>query len=177
MPHLRKTHFWLMALGLAGVAATGCAALPASSPAAELAVIVQKPEDRVLLTLNDGGLTLDVWSESGIGRATVDLVSGQMPQPVVMRFHLAGLEQMTFAYGDTAIRLSVPGGADRTALHSVLLDGQERVIGPESPYWMAVAQPAPAGDSGASFFEVTAPLAFYTSSATSFSVSWIDFFR
>ncbi len=172
----------LVAAGLAGGLLAACAQPlivgPANGGAApEFAVAVDKPGDRMTVTADADRTIFDVWSPSGIGSAGVRLAAGDMPPSVVMRFHLRGLEQMTFSYGDTIVTLSVPSGGDAPVLQSVLQAGQEQSIGPESPYWMEVVQMEPSDGSDGGYFQVTAPQAFSTSPATNFTMGWIDFYR
>lgn len=151
-------------------------AMPTNAPP-EFLITADKSGDRVTVTADAARAIVDVWSESGIGGAHVSLAAGQMPQSVLMRFHLRGLEQMAFAFGATEVRLSLPSsGAGQPVLQSVLSGEQESAIGPDSPYWMTVTQNTQAG-SGEAYYEVTAPPAFSSSPTTSFSLRWIDFFR
>lgn len=179
---VRSRWLWLAAAGLAGGLLAACAQPLVVGPAgrgaaAEFEVAADRPGNRVTVTAGVDRATFEVWSATGIGSAEIRLMAGVMPADVLMRFHLRGLEQLSFAYDDTVVSLSVPSGAGRPVWQSVSIGGQETVIGPESPYWMALAQPAAAGEADTGFFEVAAPPAFLTSSATSFTLGWIDFFR
>lgn len=171
----------LLAAGLLGGLLTACAA-PAAGPAtsatapSEVQVATDKPDNRVAVTSDADRLIVDVVSPSGIGNAGVRMATGAMPPTVLMRFHLRGLEQMTLAFGDAVVKLSVPSGGG-PVLQSVIEAGQERAIGPDSPYWMAVTQAAPPDGSDSVLFEVTSPPAFAASPPASFTVGWIDFYR
>lgn len=174
---LTRVAIWLAAAGLCGGLLAACAQpvllSPADDrPAPELAVTVDKPGDRVALAADAERVTLDIWSASGIGGAHVDLVAGSMPPQVLLRLHLAGLEQLTFDYGEAMVQLSV-SSSDGQVLQSVVQAGQESQITPASPYWMEVARPA-AADAP---FLVTSPPAFALSAADHFTLGWIDFYR
>jgi hypothetical protein len=138
---------------------------------------VDKPGDRVLVTAGVDGVIFDVWSETGIGGASASLAAGEMPQSILFRLHLRGLEQMTFAFDDTVVSLSVPSGGDRPVLQSVVVNGDEMPITPQSPYWMAVTQVQSDAGAANGYFQVAAPQAFFDASATRFKISWIDFYR
>lgn len=167
----------LLAAALAGSVLAACAAPPVSEPdTPEFDIATDKPDNVVTVTADGERLLVDVQSGSGIGSAGVRLAAGAMPPVVLMRFHLRGLEEMTLAFGDTIVRLSVPSSVDRPVLQSVIEAGQERAITPASPYWMDVAQPV-AGEAAASVFEVTSPQAFADSPPTNFTLGWIDFYR
>ncbi len=182
MPTFPKARGWLLIVGVLGAAATGCVApsdppLPAGSSVPQFIVTEQKPDDRVLLTPDGSGLIIDVWSESGIGSAVVSLQSGEMPQPIVMRFHLAGLEQMTFGFDDAVVALSVSSHGDDQVLRSATVNEQPVEVTLRGPYWMDVQRVAAPDGAGSGYYEVTAPQAFYQSGETMFMIAWIDFYR
>ncbi len=167
----------VLAAMLAGGVLAACAAPPAAGPATpEYQIATDKPDDVVTATMDGERLLVDVQSPSGIGSAGVRAADGAMPPAVLLRFHLRGLEQMTFAFGDAIVKLSVPSGGDRPVMQSVVEGGQESPLTPESPYWMEVAQTTAAGSAEA-VFEVAAPPAFSDSPPANFTVGWIDFYR
>jgi hypothetical protein len=167
----------VLAAVLAAGVLTACAAPPAAAPDVSQFQIATDKEDNVVTATMDGErLLVDVQSASGIGSAGIRAADGQMPPAVLMRFHLRGLEQMTFAFGDAIVKLSVPSGGDRPVTQSVVEQGQESPITPESPYWMEAAQMTAEG-SADSVFEITSPPAFSTSPTASFTIGWIDFYR
>lgn len=167
---------WLSVL-LAVVAASAlvaCAPPPAAAPAiSEFQIATDKTDNVVTATAEGDRLLVDVQSASGIGNAGVRAAAGTLPPVAVMRLHLAGLEQLTFAFGDVVVKLSVPSSGDQPVLQSVVEAGQESPITPESPYWMEVTKPATADN----LFEVTSPQAFTASPPANFTVGWIDFYR
>lgn len=50
---------------------------------------------------------LEVVSQGGIGAADVEMGPGPRPPRLVIRLHLAGLEQFRLIYGDTIITAAV----------------------------------------------------------------------
>jgi hypothetical protein len=167
----------VLAAVLAGGVLAACAAPPAAGPAApEFQIATDKPDNVVTTTIDGERLLVDVQSSSGIGSAGVRAADGEMPPAVLLRFHLRGLEQMTFAFGGAIVKLSVPSGGDRPVMQSVVEGGQDRPITPESPYWMEVTQTTADG-SAENIFEVAAPPAFFTSPTANFTIGWIDFYR
>lgn len=173
----------LAVVALVGSVFAGCAMPPAAEPAVPAALVstfdvaTDKPDNQVAVVSGQDRLVVDVTSKSGIGSAGVSLASGAMPPAVVLRLHLRGLEQMTFSYGDTTVKLSVPSSGDGPVLQSVLENGQERAIGPDSPYWMEVTRPASETGAPDGYFEVLSPQAFADSPPANFTLGWIDFFR
>jgi hypothetical protein len=167
----------VLAAVLAGGVLAACAAAPAAGPATPEFQIATDKEDNVVTATMDGErLLVDVQSASGIGSAGVRAANGELPPAVSMRFHLRGLEQMTFAFGDAIVKLSVPSGGDRPVIQSVVEQGQESPITPQSPYWMEVAQTASDGAAD-SVFEVNPPQAFADAPTANFTIGWIDFYR
>lgn len=167
----------VLAALLAGGVLAACATPPAAGPAMpQFQIATDKPDDVVTAAMDGERLLVDVQSASGIGSAGVRAADGAMPADVSMRFHLRGLEQMTFAFGDAIVKLSVPSGGDRPVIQSVVEGGQESPITPASPYWMEVTQTAAAGSAEA-IFEVAAPQAFSDSPTANFTIGWIDFYR
>jgi hypothetical protein len=126
------------------------------------------------------GLAVNVQSERGIGSASVTLPH---PQPILLRLHLNGLEELRFAYGEVEMLASV-SSSDASLRESVRLgDGDEEAIEPDSPYWMdvrildAAGAPTTTIPLQGGIFEVTAPADFLTSGQSEFSILWVDFFR
>lgn len=173
---------WLAAAGLVGGLLAACAQPlvvgPADGGAApEFDVIVDKAGDRVVVTSEWDRMLVGAWSESGIGGAGFSLTAGAMPQSIFFHLHLRGLEHMTFAYGDTVVSLSVPSDANRPAMQRATVDGSEMPVTPQSPYWMDVTRVEPEAGAAGSYFQVTAPQAFFDTAATEFRITWIDFYR
>lgn len=140
-------------------------------------VTVDKPGDRVVLTADNGQLTADVWSESGIGGASFSLTAGALPQSISFRLHLRGLEQMTLAYADTVVSLSVPSGGNRPVLQVATVGGSEMPVASRSPYWMDVTRVESEAGAAGGYYQVTPPQAFFPAAATEFRITWIDFYR
>jgi hypothetical protein len=167
----------VLAAMLAGGVLAACAAPPAAGPATpEFQIATDKEDNVVTATIDGERLLVDVQSASGIGSAGVRAADGELPPAALLRFHLRGLEQMTFAFGDAVVKLSVPSGGDRPVIQSVVEQGQESPITPQSPYWMEVTQTAADGAAD-SVFEVNPPQAFADAPPANFTIGWIDFYR
>jgi hypothetical protein len=124
-----------------------------------------------LAVQHDGTTTVfDVYSESGIGRANVQLESGTPPASILIRLHLTGLEQFRLVFNGTTLNVSVSStGHTAQALHQ---DGMERPLAATSPLRLGVERRAADG-----YFELTLPSDFIERGAHSFAFEWIDFFR
>ena len=173
----------------------GCTAPPVA-PEAQVRLLTDTPEAQVPrfalaadsdgneLTVSAQGETalIDVRSQSGIGSATVELVSGAPPQNIVLRLHLQGLEQFRLLYDGTVVTASVAGSDSGSIIESATWsEGGERPITPDSPLWLDIrivpGQAAPQIPLDQRHFEIRLPKDFLHDGRRSFSIRWIDFFR
>jgi len=127
-------------------------------------------------------VVLDIRSRSGIGRARVERVSGPLPEKIVVRLRLKGLEEFRLSYDRMVITARVSSSDSRNITQSVdPPGGNERPITPDSPFWMEVKivsdQAAPRIPLEAGRFEVTLPKRVLGKGRRSFSIRWIDFYR
>ncbi|MFN2171107.1 MAG: hypothetical protein ACK2UF_06740 [Candidatus Promineifilaceae bacterium] len=162
---------------------TACAAMINSTPAGkpEYEVTSVRPSSQVTASNEGNQAVIEVYSDSGIGDASVRLVSGAWPKSIVMRFHLQGLENMKFSYGETIVNLSV--NTENMVLESIIApDGTEEEIDEESVYWMPVTFLDEAGTAvdrlaAGGVLEVNAPASFLAGNYAQFTINWIDFYR
>lgn len=162
--------------------AFGLAACTAGSPAgaAQYHVSSTRPSDQVTVENQDQGAVAEVYSDNGIGSATITLTGGAWPEPFLLYFHLQGLEGLNFAYGETVINVSV--NTQQQVLQSVVSETIEEAIEDGNPHWMPVnfldregakaAAPAVGG-----VIVVEAPDDFYAAAPPEFTINWIDFYR
>jgi hypothetical protein len=104
------------------------------------------------------------------------------PPGVMVRFHLKGLEEMTLAYGDTAVTLNISSLGGNEVRQSVDQNGQTEIIHSDSPYWLNVTLTNSDGSPGTipleeGSIDVILPTHFHETNPESFSLNWIDFFR
>ncbi len=123
-----------------------------------------------------------IYNPSGIGDATISLTSGKMPETVLVRLYVNGLEGLELSYGDVQISASAPANGPIT--EKVHLAGGEADLAPDNHYWIDI-QPLPAQEGGlfigdpmipASYL-LTLPEDFHTSQSTRFTLKWVDFYR
>ena len=178
-----RTHFALSLL-LAGSLTAGCAA-PLGAPETPAPVIrVTAEGDGNKLTVSSEAETaiIDVQSQSGIGFATIELVSGVFPENILLRLHVKGLEEFQLTYGGTVISASVSSRDSGSVIQSVASPEEgERPITPDSPSWLDIAivsDPAtPRIPLDQGYFEITLPKGLLSAGDRSFSIQWIDFYR
>jgi len=135
------------------------------------------------LTMKTEGdaVIVDARSRSGIGWATMEMVSGKLPEKIVLRLHTKGLEEFRLLRDglETIARVSSGDGAVTQSLRS--RGGDERLITSASPRWMDVRivsdRAAPRIPLEQGHFEITLPKDFLREGGRSFSIQWIDFYR
>jgi len=149
-------------------------------------VDTERPDTRITVDADTDQAILQVFSTSGIGGANAEVASTVLPRKIVLRFHLRGLEELRFAYGDTVITATVSSADGNTIRQSYRGGGQnseqEQSIVEASPYWMPIrivprvgASATPAPQEG--YIEVEAPADFMAHSQRNFSIHWVDFYR
>jgi hypothetical protein len=144
------------------------------------AIAVSGNGNRVTATSNEGETVFEIRSDTGLGSAEIEQISGQPPSKLIMQLHLRGLEEFDFKYGDVTVRLAVSSHGDNAVSEQVLRDGSgETPIGPDSPYWMPVEVVTASGssDQATGFFSVQAPVDYVQGKYRAFSMKWIDFYR
>ena len=140
------------------------------------------PDDQITVQIEDRGTVIDIASPVGIGSAVFTLESGEMPQTVIVRLHLAGLEQVRVSIGEEAVAASVSSsnplqGRDQT----LMVAGTETPLLPVHPLWLDIhivtneaSVNIPLRDG---YFELELPQELLEQSGDSFEIQWIDFYR
>jgi hypothetical protein len=160
---------WAAALA----AGAGLRALHAAEPDVEIRV---EGKGNSVSAALEGPLTaLDVRSQSGLGRAHVE-VHGDPSRPLSLRLHLRALEEFALAYADVRVVAAVSGSEDHAVIQRLQRGGgatlTETPIEPTSPFWLEVTSVPEAG-----YIAVRPPADFRERRARSFSIAWVDAFR
>jgi len=170
--------YWLL-LG-AAIIFMGAICKTSQREQAMIKVISHKDDARLQTRVNDDDVIIEIFSESGIGQAAFELVSEQMPKRIVMRFHLRGLEELRFVYGETVVLASIASTGEQGIRQSMNQAGERpmETLTSSSSFWMkmrvASRDPIPLREG---YIEVEAPEDFLQSGARKASIHWIDFFR
>jgi hypothetical protein len=134
------------------------------------------------ISIQDKTALFDIRSRSGIGRVTVEHVSGPAPDQIVVRLHVKGLEEFRFSHDKAEITARVSssdGGSVTQSLRSG--GGDERQITSANPRWLGVRivpeQATPRIPLEQGHFEITLPKGFLREGGRSFAIRWIDFYR
>ncbi len=136
---------------------------------------------QVTVSNEDNEATVQVVSDSGIGSATVALVSGSWPDSIKIHFDLQGLEGLDFHYDNTTVNVSV--NTQDLILQNVSIDGAPaQEIDEASDYWMAVSFEDSEGaavsrSASGGVIIVDAPAAFLAGEYSEFIINWVDFYR
>jgi hypothetical protein len=141
-----------------------------------------KDDARLQTRAADGAAIIEIFSESGIGHADFELAAGQMPKRIIMQFHLRGLEELRFAYGETVVSASISSTGEGSIRQSMSRAGEKPVeaqaLTSNSPFGMrmhvASRGKIPLREG---YIEVEAPADFLQSGARKASIQWIDFYR
>ena len=175
---------------LAALLLGGCAG--GNMPAID--VTLDKHDDKVTVTTEDGRAVIDVTSASGIGGLTA--TADAWPEAVVVRLRLRGLEGLEIRYGDVTIATGVSSSGQPSALTLSVLDedGNVQSASPSSDvYYPNIQAVTPDGTTAVgplaagerppfplpegSALEITLPPHFHRDDHPSFTLQWIDFYR
>ena len=160
-----------------------CAGQAANAQSGEpgFTVTTKNEGDKVDLQYENGITFIDVYSSSGIGSAEFKLKSGTMPEQMVLRLHLKGLEEFRLTSAQTSIAASV-SNSDPSEVHQRIVAASNATpLLPGQPLWMEIkivseqAVKTPPLEEG--YFEITVPKEFLRKAGTSFEIAWIDFYR
>jgi hypothetical protein len=125
---------------------------------------------------------IDIQSRSGIGAATVELVSGTPPETIVVRLHVHGLESFRLSYEQTAITASVSSSDSGSVLQEISLPGgTTSPLTSGSPLRLDIravsGQATPTIPLQQGYFEIRLPKRLLSDRQRSFAIQWIDFYR
>jgi len=170
--------YWLL-LG-AAIIFMGAICKTSQRDQAMIKVISHKDDARLQTRVNDDDVIIEIFSENGIGRADFEFVSAQMPKRILMQFHLRGLEELRFAYGETVVSASIASTGEQGIRQSMSRAGERLVeaLTANSPFWMkmrvASRDQIPLREG---YIEVEAPEDFFASGVRQATIQWIDFYR
>jgi hypothetical protein len=144
-------------------------------------VTTQNKDDRVSFQNLNAQTVIDVYSPTGIGSATLKLQSGSMPEKIVLRLHLRGLEELRLTSAQTSITVSVSNSDPSQVRQRILAASSDTPLTPDHPLWMEIeivteqAEKKIPLEEG--YFEVTLPQEFVQKAGNTFEIEWIDFYR
>ncbi|HMD80845.1 MAG TPA: hypothetical protein VKE92_06020 [Anaerolineales bacterium] len=162
-----------------------CASQPANAQSGDEPVFTattKNQDDQINIEYENGVTTFEIHSPTGIGTAKFDLESGSMPQKLILRLHLEGLEGLRLVSSQATIAASASSSdAFNTTDQRVMASGNEYSLTPIDPLWMKIEIISGETDKKIplenEYFEIMVPKEFIHSAGNSFEVQWIDFFR
>jgi hypothetical protein len=175
---LTGKRYWLL-LGVA-IICMGAICKTSQRDQVMLKVVSHKDDARLEVRGNGTAVIIEIFSASGIGQADFELVSPEMPKRLIMQFHLRGLEELRFAYGETLVSASIASTGEHGIRQNMSRAGERSVeaLTSNSPFWMklrvASRDPIPLREG---YIEVEAPEDFLKSTMRKASIHWIDFYR
>jgi hypothetical protein len=92
-----------------------------------LDVNAAKPDARFKVEVENENAVIEIFSESGIGSAVIEVTSEALPAKIIMRFHLRGLEELRFGYAETVITASL-ASTNAQQIHQSFSRAGERPI-------------------------------------------------
>ncbi len=146
----------------------------------EFRVTLKNGDDKVAILDEHAQTIIEIHSDFGIGSASFELVAGSMPETLLLRLHLKGLEEFRITSSQTVLSASVSGGeAGQPVSERIVSSMGEFPILPGHPLWMNVVVVAdntniPLHEG---FFEVKIPREFIRNAGASFEIRWVDFYR
>lgn len=160
-----------------------CSDRPADSNPQEefvFSVEAKNKDDRITIQNEQNTTVIDIKSPVGIGGASVTLESGVMPEQIMVRLHLHGLEEFRLISEQLTLIAAIPtsGGFTAQSQRKILGDSEQPMV-PIDPLWLKVeivssVQDIPLQDG---YFEIRIPQAFLEQSGNAFEIQWIDFYR
>ena len=162
-----------------------CASQPANAQSGDepvFSITLKNHDDRINAQHENGITVIDILSPRGIGSAQLKLESGPMPERMVLRLYLKGLEELRLVSGQTAIAASASSSeVFNVTNQKVIASGNEYFITPIDPLWMKVQIVSGQSDKTIpledGYFEIAVPKEFIQTAGNSFEIRWIDFYR
>lgn len=134
--------------------------------------------NEVTVRVAGGAVIVDVHSRSGIGAAAVELVSGDVPHDIVLRFHLPALEIVRLSWDQIAMTASIPGDRDEPVSQRIVSStGDDRPITPGSAFWMNIRFASDETPRDERTIEVALPVNPLREDQHAFYIEWIDHYR
>jgi hypothetical protein len=160
-----------------------CSSDPAGAGSQEdpiFSMEVKNSDDHVSLQYENNSTVIDIESPTGVGSARFRLESGVMPEQILVRLHLKGLEEFRLISTEVSIAASIPSsdGLNAQSQRKISENGEQPIRRLDA-LWLKVeirsdSQSIPLQDG---YFEIILPQRFIEQSGNSFEIQWIDFFR
>ena len=159
-----------------------CASQPvnAQDSKPEFKVTAKNADDAIAILDEDSQTIIEIHSDFGIGSASFELVSGSMPDTLLLRLHLKGLEDFQLISPQTTIAASLSSSQVFNIISQRIVSStSDQPILSIDPLWMNIDivsenRKIPLEEG---YFEITIPREFIRNAGDSFEIKWIDFYR
>lgn len=125
-------------------------------------------------------LTIDVYSQRGIGSATLTFAHyfpDHLPDQITLNLHLEGLEQFQITTDDQVIIANIPSSGNGDAIQSAAPASndatQVQSISSNNPLWLTITK---LGDSDP-YFSIVLPSLLFQKDVQNMTLKWVDFYR
>src|SRR5215207_5992110 len=158
-----------------------CASQPANAQSGDepvFSISTKNQNDQIDVQYVDGAAIIDVQSPTGIGSAKLDLESGGMPENMLLRLHIQGLEEIRLI-SERAVIVASGSSSGSFSINEqrVNSSGSESSITSIDPLWMKIeiiSDQAKKIPLESRYFEITVPREFLRNAGSSFEIQWID---
>lgn len=149
-------------------------------------ITTKRSDDKVDLypSVDKGSIAIfSIRSPFGISNATIERIESNWKQPIVIRLHLKGLENLQITNGKTTLEASVSSHDEKSRVRFWKDKDEDKLLDSTSPYWMEIrmmdrdeklTNAIPLIDG---YFEMQLPKAMFEDNPKSITISWIDFYR
>lgn len=151
-------------------------AVPATNDS--LMASVTQPGTEIRFLTEDATTVIDITSESGLGKLSIERKSKDWPKQIHVRLHLHGLESFQAARNDGVFEWSIASGGDHGQRMTWRSGREHSKLVPSSSSYTEVKMVG--GDSiplKNGYFEVALPEALFATNPDQISLRWIDFYR
>ncbi len=181
---LAQRKFGAALLGLGALAMlAGCRPVqPGAGNDMTVSVVTAGAGDSVNLLGSDDMLVADITSERGIGSALLALNPAALPEALLLRLHLHGLEQLTVDNGAQRLEIAVASSAPHAVTQTLIGAEGSQPLQEGDEMWAAVALMTEDGSAPAiplqdGSFDVLLPTGLVDAEHASLDVAWVDFYR
>ena len=143
----------------------------------------KRSDDKIDLCPSPDKAIFSIKSPAGISSAIIERTESEWTQPIVIRLHLNGLENLRITSGKTSLQAAVSSHDEKSRIRLWKDKDEDKLLDLTSTYWMEIrmmgldGKPTKMIPLKDGYFEMTLPKAIFEDNPKSTTVSWIDFYR
>lgn len=180
---LAQRKFGAALLGLGALAMlAGCRPVQPAAGDVTASVVTTGAGDSVNLLGSDDMLVAEISSERGIGSASLALNPAALPEALLLRLHLHGLEQLTVDNGAQRLAIAVASSPPHAVTQTLTSAEGAQPLQEGDEMWAAVTLVTDDGSAPAiplqdGYFDVLLPAGLIDAGHASLEIAWVDFYR